>query len=117
MKYVKEKSKNWDEKEGYSKRIYLTEKDLDISGALVQQIKIKTGEVAKEHYHKIQTEIFYFLNNNGYWIVNDIKIVPGKGDVMVIEPNDRHEVVNDTKEDYLYVAFKYNYRLEDNYTK
>ena len=67
MKLVKSHDKEWLEKEGYSKRIFLTEKDLKHKGIHVQELKIKPGEVAESHYHKKQTEIFYFLNNNGYF--------------------------------------------------
>jgi len=115
MKFIKSSEKSWDKKEGYSKKIFLTEKDLNISGAHVQQIKIKPHETAKKHYHKIQTEIFYFLNNNGYFVVNGKKITIKQGDIIVIEPNEKHETVNDTDNDLLYLAFKLNYKEEDFY--
>ncbi|SEH05504.1 cupin domain-containing protein [Candidatus Venteria ishoeyi] len=113
MKYVKDK--NWLEKEGYSKKIFLDENDLGTKGARVQEIKIKAGEVAKIHHHKIQTEIFYFLNKNGYFIVNGEKIKPKVGEILVVEPNDKHEIVNNTKEDFLYLCFKINYSEDDLY--
>jgi len=113
MKIIKQEDKDWEVKEGYSKKIYLAEEDLGIPGALIQQIKIKSGKTARAHHHKIQTEIFYFLNNNGYWNINGKKFIPDRGDVLVIEPDDIHEVVNNMNEDYLYLAFKYNYNKED----
>lgn len=68
----------------------MDENDLNYKGALVQQLKIKPGETAESHHHKKQTEIFYFLNTNGYFIVNGEKIIPEIGDIIVIEPNDKH---------------------------
>lgn len=115
MKIVKQNNKEWLQKEGYSKKILLDENDLNYKGGLVQQIKVKPGESAKDHFHKKQTEIFYFLTKNGYWIINGEKFIFEIGDTLVIEPNDRHFVINDTKEDYIYLAFKFNYDTSDLY--
>ena len=115
MKIVKSQDKEWLQKKGYSKKILLDEKDLNYKGCLVQQIKVKPGEVAEKHYHKEQTEIFYFLTKNGYWRINGEKFIFEIGDTLVIEPNDEHFVMNDTKEDYIYMAFKFNYDSEDLY--
>ena len=75
------------------------------------------GETAQSHHHKIQTEIFYFLSNCGYRIVNWKKITPNIWDILLIEPNDMHIVVNDSKQDYLYLAFKIDYVSDDSYWK
>lgn len=115
MKIIKSNVKNWVDKQGYSKKIFLDEKDTGIPGLLVQVVKIKAGETAKTHYHKKQTEIFYFLTKNGYWIINGEKMTFEVGDILVIEPLDKHLVANDTSEDYLYLAIKYNYGQNDLY--
>jgi mannose-6-phosphate isomerase-like protein (cupin superfamily) len=113
MKLVKSSGKEWLDKEGYSKKIFLDEDDLNQKGMLVQKIKIKPGDVAKSHYHKKQTEIFYFLNTVGEFIVNGEKVDLKVDDVLVIEPLDKHEVRNDSNEDFLYMAFKFNYESDD----
>jgi len=115
MKIIKSEDREWLEKEGYSKKIFLDEKDLNYPGILVQEIRIKSGDEAKEHYHKRQTEIFYFLTENGYWIINKEKYFFKKGDILTIEPFDKHAVLNDSTEDYIYLAFKFNYIPEDLY--
>lgn len=115
MKFIKTREKEWQDKKGYSKRIFLNEHDLKHPGALVQEIKIKPGEVVASHFHKKQTEIFYFLNTNGYFTVNGEKIVPEVGDILVMEPNDKHITTNNTGEDFLYMAFKVNYDEKDLY--
>lgn len=115
MKIVKSKSKEWLEKQGYSKKILLDEKELGKPGILVQEVKIKASETAKVHYHKKQTEIFYFLTNNGYWVINGKKMTFDIGDILVIEPLDNHLTANDSLEDYIYLAFKYNYDPSDIY--
>lgn len=115
MKIIKPEEKDWTPKKGYSKKVLVDGIDLGFPGAVVQEVLIKPGETASIHYHKKQTEIFYFLTANGYWLINGDEYRFDVGDVLVIEPNDRHEVVNDTKEDYRYVCFKQNYEEGDFY--
>lgn len=113
MKLIKSESNSWLKKDGYSKKVYLTDEDLGVKGSLVQKLKIEPGETVKSHSHKIQTEIFYFLNKNGYFIINGEKINVEVDDVLVVEPFDKHIVVNDTKKDFLYMTFKLNYSEDD----
>lgn len=113
MKLIKSNEKQWQNRKGYSKKVILDSADLDFPGALFQQIKIKSGETAASHYHEKQTEIFYFFNGNGYFIVNGEKIALETGDTLVIEPKDKHTVVNESRQDFLYIAFKLNYDEQD----
>ena len=115
MKHIKSDSVKWDDREGYSKKIFFTEERLSHKGLRVQQLKIKPGETAKSHYHKKQTAVFYFLNNNGYFVVNGEKVNLGVGDLLVIEPMDKHEIINNTNEDFLYLAFKFDYEEGDSF--
>jgi quercetin dioxygenase-like cupin family protein len=117
MKMIESEGKPWAEKQGYSKKVLLDEKDLREFGSLVQEIKIKSGETAKEHYHKKQTEVFYFSDNNGYWVINGEKVFPNAGDVLIVEPLDKHAVINNSLKDYIYLAIKFNYSLNDSYWK
>ncbi len=115
MKFVQWESKQREDKQWYSKKIYLNEDDLHTPWALVQQLSVPAGQRAEIHYHKVQTEIFYFFDDAWYWIVNGEKIHPKAWDVLVIEPNDRHTVVNETTKDYIYICFKINYIANDFY--
>ena len=117
MKVVKSIDKQWLEMTGYSKRVFFNDEDLKHKGVFVQEIKIKPGETAKKHHHKRTTEIFYFLSENGYWIINGEKRAFKKGEILVIEPFDKHEVVNNTTKDYLYLAFKLDSDANDLYWK
>jgi quercetin dioxygenase-like cupin family protein len=112
MKIIKSKESSWIDKQGYSKKILLNDKNNKV---IVQKVKIKPGETAKYHHHKIQTEIFYFLSENGKWKVNNLEISIKAGDILVIEPMDMHEVENNSTEDYIYLAFKINFIENDSY--
>lgn len=111
IQIIKLSGLSWHKAQGYNKKILLDK--IGKKGIVIQQVKIKSGETAKTHYYKKQTEVFYFLNSNGYWNVNGKKTKVKKREILVIEPFDRHEVVNNTSNDYLYLAFKYNYDSED----
>jgi len=96
------------DKTGYSKRIYFGEESLG-KGSLVQEIIIRPEEMAKSHYHEKQTEVFYVLNENGYFIINGEKMKLKTGDVLIVEPMDRHTVINDSDKDFSYLCFKINF--------
>jgi len=104
-----------DDKQGYSKRILATKEDIWSPSNLLQEIKIKPGETAAAHIHKIQTEVFYIVTENGYRIVNGKKVTPKIWDVLIIKPNDSHAVVNESDVDYMYLSFKVNYVEDDLY--
>jgi len=115
MKIIKFNCKNWDDKKGYSKRVLLNDKELRKPGVFIQEVKIKPKDKSALHHHKKQTEIFYFLSSNGHWIINDKKVKPNVGDILVIEPGDIHSTINDTNEKYLYLCFKIDYDSNDLY--
>jgi len=115
MKLIDTNKQDWEDKEGYSKKIFLDEKDLNHPGALVQMIKVKAGERAESHHHKIQTEIFYFFDNTGFFIVNGEKVNLKAGDILVVEPNDKHTAESTGDNDFVYLAFKTDYSSDDLY--
>jgi len=115
MKFIPWDTKEWQDNPWYSKKIYLNEKELNSPWNLVQQLKVPAWQRAEIHYHKIQTEVFYFFDDTGYWIVNGEEIHPKAWDVLVIQPNDKHTAVNETDRDYIYICFKINYALNDFY--
>ena len=109
MKYIPNASKPRQQNQGYSKQILATAQEIWHPWAQVQTVKVQPGEMAQPHIHKIQTEVFYFLTDNGYRIVNGERIQPKVGDVLMIQPNDVHAVGNETQEDYVYLCFKVDY--------
>jgi mannose-6-phosphate isomerase-like protein (cupin superfamily) len=110
MKLIKPSEKEWLDRQGYSKKIFAEEK-----GNLVQMLRIKPGDGAPLHHHKILREIFYFLNSGGYFIVNKEKIPIIKGEVLIIEPNEVHTTFNDSNEDLFYICFKTKSAPDDFY--
>lgn len=115
MKYIQSNTKQRKDNQWYSKKVFLDSEELNSPGTIVQEIKIKAWELVKSHHHKVQKEIFYFTTDHGYFIVNWETIKPNIWDVLVIEPNDHHVVVNESNQDYIYFCFKIDYSPEDFY--
>lgn len=113
MKLIKNRQLNWQEKQGYSKKVLMNLDELSGTPDLLQQIKIRPGEVVKPHHHNIQTEIFYFNEINGEFIVNGEGVVLQPDDILVIEPGDIHEVRNHSSKDFIYLCLKINSEESD----
>lgn len=113
MKHIKNSEKNWVHKTGYSKKIFADPAVLGKEGLLVQELQIAPGQIAKNHYHKKQTEIFYFLNTVGMFNINNKPVRLEIGDILIVEPNDWHEVSNDSQENFRYITFKFNWQDND----
>lgn len=115
MKKTNIENGEWQKGEGYYKRVFFDPTDMKQDGVQLQQIKISPNQIAENHYHENQTEVFYFLNNHGYFVVNGEKVIIKTGDILMIEPRDEHKVVNNSEKDFLYLAFKSNYSNDDIY--
>ena len=113
MRHIQSTEPSWIEKEGYSKRVFVNGGDMGLPGILVQEVRIKPREEAASHFHSKQTEIFYFLNSNGFFVVDGVRIDPKPGDIIVVEPDEKHIVTNNTESDFLYIAFKANWSEDD----
>ena len=61
LKFVKLNEEGWLQRQGYSKKILLTEKDLKSKGNIVQIIKNSPHTEIKPHYHENMTEIYHIL--------------------------------------------------------
>ena len=115
MKFVKIDEKGWLERQGYSKKILLTEDDLKSKGNLVQIVKNEAHTEIKPHYHEQMIEIYHVLKGNAVVFCGDTRVRTRPGDSLLCEPGQVHGVVNDTDEDFQFVVFKINAKDEDMY--
>ncbi len=53
----------------------------------------------KNHYHKKLEEMFYFMKGEPLLLIGDKKIRVKEGDVYTVEPNEVHNLENDTEEE------------------
>ncbi|MEK6926600.1 MAG: cupin domain-containing protein [Nanoarchaeota archaeon] len=99
---------NWKDRFTYVKNVPFDEKDLNCKGAKFQLIKFKPNTSVKPHYHKKTYEIFFVLEGEGMMKLNNKDFRCKPGDFFLCQPNDIHEVVNDTLMDFVYLVFKTN---------
>ena len=115
MTLVKLDEKTWLDRQGYSKKILLTEKDLKSKGNIVQIVKNKAHTEIKPHYHKNMIEIYHITKGNAVIFCGDTRVKSKPGDTLLCEPGEVHGVVNDTDKDFEFVVFKINANDEDMY--
>jgi quercetin dioxygenase-like cupin family protein len=113
MKFIKINEKKWLERQGYSKKILLTEEDLMSRGNLVQIVRNKAHTEIKPHYHKEMIEIYHILKGNAVIFCGEARVQAQPGDTLLCEPGEVHGVDNDTDEDFQFVVFKINAKDED----
>lgn len=113
MKFVKISKKKWLQRQGYSKKILLTEEDLKSKGNLVQIVRNKAHTEIKPHYHKEMIEIYHILKGNAIIFCGDTRVRAQPGDTLLCEPGEVHGVDNDKDEDFQFVVFKINAKDDD----
>jgi len=115
LKIVKYDEKEWLEREGYSKKILLTEDELKSRGHLVQIVKSEAHTEIKPHYHKQTIEIYYILKGNAILFFGDKRFRAQQGDAFLCEPGEVHGVVNDSDEEFILLVFKIDAKEDDSY--
>jgi quercetin dioxygenase-like cupin family protein len=113
MKYVKLTEEGWLKRQGYSKKILLSEDDLKSKGNLVQIVRNEAHTEIKPHYHKHMIEIYHILKGKAVVFCGNTRVRTQPGDTLLCEPGEVHGLINDTNEDFLFVVFKINAKDED----
>lgn len=113
MKFVKSNEKKWLERQGYSKKILLTEEDLKSKGNLVQIVRNKAHTEIKPHYHNEMVEIYHVFKGRAIIFCGETKVRVQPGDTFLCEPREVHGVDNDTDEDFQFVVFKIKAKKDD----
>lgn len=113
MKFVKLDDVDWLIRQGYSKKILLTEDDLKSNGNLVQVVKNEAHTEIKPHYHEHMTEVYHILKGNAVVFCGETRVRAAPGDTLLCEPGEVHGLVNDTDEPFLFAVFKINAKDDD----
>lgn len=115
MKIIKARDKDWQEGADYFKKILLDSTDIEAENFLIQEVRMKAGTRAKKHYHKKQTELFYAINDSGYFIVGGDNIKLEAGDLLLVNTDEKHTVVNDSQKEFRFLAMKLSYDENDTF--
>lgn len=111
MKHIKKGDLGWIEGRGYRKKKLLFSAPLPSKVDLIQEVNFSKGSSMPDHYHNIQTEIFYVLSN-GHIFINGEKIIVSQGDVVICEPGDVHGIPEVT-ENFGFLVLKIDYDEAD----
>lgn len=76
-------------------------------------ILLRPKDTLGAHYHKEVEEVFYFLEGEPKMIVNEKEYRVKVGDAFRIEPEERHDIINDTNECVKIVFIKTPFIPED----
>lgn len=63
------------------------------------------GQIAGSHSHSDMSEVFFVESGAGVIRINDITYDLKPGTCIVVEPNERHEVVNNSSEELVLTYF------------
>ena len=113
MKLVNTNEKEWIHRQGYSKKILLTEDDLKSKGNLIQVVRNERHTEIKPHYHERMIEIYHILQGNAIVFCGNLRTRVYRGDTLLCEPGEIHGVVNDTDKDFVFAVFKINAQDDD----
>ena len=76
-------------------------------------LKFLPGETLGGHYHEEVEETFYFLRGAPKMIVNGEELRIRPGDAVRLDPEDTHDIINDTDEDVDAVFIKHLHKPDD----
>jgi mannose-6-phosphate isomerase-like protein (cupin superfamily) len=71
------------------------------------------GPTLTTHYHNEVTEAFYFIEGNGKILIDDVAYEVGPGDLVYVEPKERHALINDGEKNLKCFFIKCPYKPED----
>ena len=76
-------------------------------------ILMPPGDTLGGHYHEQVEETFYVVDGEGTFVVNNVEYAATVGDVFRMEPEDRHDIRNESSADLKLVFIKCPYEPED----
>lgn len=76
-------------------------------------IRLRPGDSLGAHYHRRVEENFYITSGSPTMVVNGQRIPAKPGDVFRLEPQDRHDLVNDSPEVATAVFIKFPFDKDD----
>ncbi|WP_136715819.1 cupin domain-containing protein [Halorientalis salina] len=128
----------WKERDSYRKQILATEEEIgfdgipvsgasgkspeerdersessEFGGNLLQVVEIPPGEHVEPHFHRETEEVFYIQQAGGTLVVDGTEVTPEEGEVIICEPGDVHEVINDADRVFRILVFKVNLTDDD----
>ncbi len=104
-------------KPDYSKKILFNLEDFTQSGHLLQVVTIPPQTKQRVHFHNKQTEVFYVLKGSALLTINDTEYQTKPGDAFICSPGDKHNLWNQSEENFEILVFKIDLQSNDEDTE
>ena len=95
MKHVQLSNSKFEPRDGYERSVIFTSNDFGANTKL-QLMKLAPGQRIKPHRHNIRTECFRIVSGDGEIKINGKIVASTTDDVVLCEPGDIHEFVNNS---------------------
>lgn len=99
MKHLKLSESTFEPRTTYERSVLLTSDDFGVN-AKVQLMKIPPAGGIKPHHHNVRTECIRIVSGNGVIKVNGEAVASSEDDMILIEPGDVHEFINNSESEY-----------------
>lgn len=106
MKYKSSGEGEYLTKKDYSKKIIFSLQDFHSKGHLLQEVIIPPNTKQRSHYHDKQTEVWYILQGEAYFYLNNIEYFVKPGDALIGSPKEAHFVWNKSDKELHILVFK-----------
>ena len=72
---------------------------------MVNWARLAPGKSFSAHYHTDMQEVFLIVEGTARMVIDDQAIELGRGDAIAIQPQEVHQMWNDTEADIDYIVF------------
>lgn len=100
MKHIQLSQSSFESREGYERSVLLTTDDFG-TNTKVQLMRLAPGQVIKPHHHAVRTECFRIVSGKGSIKINGDIVASTEDDLVLCEPGDIHEFINESATDPL----------------
>ena len=108
MKHLKLSESTFEPREGYERAVLLASDDFG-ANVKVQLMKISPAGGIKAHHHDVRTECIRIVSGDGTIKVNGEVAASSEDDLVLIEPGDVHEFINNSaSEPFTFLVIRAN---------
>lgn len=95
MKHLKLTDAEFESRDGYERSVLLKDEDF-ASNVKLQLMRLAPGGRIKPHHHNVRTECFRIVSGTGVIKINGNIVASSDNDVVLCEPGDVHEFINES---------------------
>ena len=108
MKHIKLSESIFEPRTTYERSVLLTNDDFGVN-TKVQLMRIPARGGIKPHHHDVRTECIRIVSGDGSIKVNGEIVAASEDDVVLIEPGDAHEFINNSQaEPFTFLVIRAN---------